>query len=180
MKDLSLHILDVVQNSVSAGAKNIVVSIAEDTKKDTLTILIQDDGKGMAPEIVARVTDPYYTTRTTRHVGLGLPLFKQNAEMSGGSFHIESQVGRGTVVKAIFGHSHFDRPPLGDMPGVLMMLVGSNTEIEYYFKYTKDSKEYVFDTREVKEVLEGLPLNEPAVLRQLKEMVGENLREVKS
>jgi anti-sigma regulatory factor (Ser/Thr protein kinase) len=178
MKDLSLHILDVVQNSVSAGAKNIVVSIAEDTKKDTLTILIQDDGKGMAPEVLARVTDPYYTTRTTRHVGLGLPLFKQNAEMSGGSFHIESEVGRGTVVKAVFGHSHIDRPPLGDMAGVLMMMVGSNPEIEYYYKHSKDGKEYIFDTREVKEVLEGLPLNDPAVLRQLKEMVGENLREV--
>jgi anti-sigma regulatory factor (Ser/Thr protein kinase) len=178
MKDLSLHILDIVQNSVSAGAKNIVVSIAEDTKKDTLTILIQDDGKGMAPDVVARVTDPYFTSRTTRHVGLGLPLFKQNAEMSGGSFHIESQVGRGTVVKAVFGHSHIDRPPMGDMPGVLMMLVGSNPEIEYYYKHTKDGKEYIFDTREVKEVLEGLPLNEPAVLRHLKEMVRENLREV--
>lgn len=178
MKDLSLHILDVVQNSVSAGAKNIVVSIAEDTRKDTLTILIQDDGKGMAPEVLARVTDPYYTTRTTRHVGLGLPLFKQNAEMSGGSFHIESEVGRGTVVKAVFGHSHIDRPPLGDMAGVLMMMVGSNPEIEYYYKHSKDGKKYIFDTREVKEVLEGLPLNDPAVLRQLKEMVGENLREV--
>ncbi|MFN2396399.1 MAG: hypothetical protein ABR597_12005 [Bacteroidales bacterium] len=98
--------------------------------------------------------------------------------MSGGSFHIESQVGQGTTVKAIFGHSHIDRPPLGDIAGVLMMMVGSNTEIEYHYKHTKDGKEYVFDTREVKEVLEDMPLNDPAVLRQLKEMVRENLDEM--
>lgn len=178
MKDLSLHILDIAQNSISAGAKNIVLLIDESTAADKLSILLQDDGKGMAPEVLLRVTDPYYTTRTTRNVGLGLPLFKQNAEMCGGSFHVESEMGRGTVVKAVFGLSHIDRPPLGDLPGVWMILVGSKPEIEFYYKHTRDEKEYVFDTREVKEVLEGLPLTEPAVIRQLKEMIRENLKDL--
>lgn len=178
MKDLSLHILDVTQNSISAGAKNIVLTIEEDSKADKLSIFIQDDGSGIAPDVLERVTDPYYTSRTTRKVGLGLPLFKQNAEMSAGSFQISSEVGKGTLVKAMFGLSHLDRPPLGDMPGVVMILVGSNPDLEFYYKHTKDGNEYVFDTREVKEILDGMPLNDPAVIRHLKEMIKENLMEL--
>ncbi len=178
MKDLSLHILDIAQNSVSAQAKNMIIEIKEDTQLNTYSIHIQDDGKGIPADILERVTDPYYTSRTTRKVGLGLPLFKQNAEMAGGQFTIQSLPGRGTRVMATFLHDHFDRPPLGDIAGVLIILISSNPEIEWYYKHVLNEKEYIFDTREVKEVLEDMPLNEPSVGRYLKEMIRENLKEL--
>ena len=180
MKDISLHILDIAQNSVSAGAKNILISIDENISEDTFTIEIDDDGSGMSEEVVAKVSDPYFTSRTTRHVGLGIPLFKQNALMSGGSFHIKSTVGKGTIVTAVFTHSHLDRPPLGDMPGVIMMLCASNLTIDFVYTHRVNKKVYVFDTKEVNEILEGMPINDPAVLRELKQMIRENLKELKT
>lgn len=179
MKDISLHILDIAQNSVSAQAKNIVIDIHEDSGKDKLSILIQDDGRGMAPEIVQRVTDPFYTTRTTRKVGMGLSLFKQNAQQTGGDLTVESEPGKGTIIKTHFVLSHLDRPPLGDMPGVMMILVGGTTGIEWYYKHRVDDKEYVFDTREVKEALDGMEISEPSVMKYLKDMIRENLQELR-
>jgi len=178
MKDLSLHILDVIQNSVSANAANIKLIIHEDSVADTLTIIIEDDGKGMSEEILAKVTDPFYTTRTTRKVGLGVPLFKQNAEICGGSFEISSTLGKGTRVKAVFGLSHIDRPPLGDIAGVVMLMVSSNPQIDFFYQHQVNQGSYEFNTPEIKEVLEGLPLNDPAVMRQLKEMINENLKDL--
>jgi K+-sensing histidine kinase KdpD len=178
MKDLSLHILDIAQNSISAGAKNVIIEINENTHDNQYTVLIQDDGKGIPADIIEKVTDPYYTSRTTRKVGLGLPLFKQNAEMTEGDFKIDSEPGRGTVVKAAFKHDHLDRPPLGDIAGVIVILVSSNPEMDWYYKHTKDSSEYIFDTSEVREVLDDVPLNEPSVGRYLKEMIRENLKEI--
>jgi len=178
MKDLSLHILDIAQNSISAGAANISIRIDENVAKDTFSIEIEDDGCGMDEQTVQKVTDPYFTSRTTRKVGLGLPLFKQNAEMSGGSFIIESQPGKGTIVRAVFGHSHFDRPPLGDIAGVVMILVGSNPQLDFIYLHKTGKGEYEFDTRQIKEILEDMPLNNPAVIRQLKEMIIENLKDL--
>ncbi len=179
MKDISLHILDIAQNSVSAQSKNIVIDIREDSRTDKLSILIQDDGRGMAPEIVQRVTDPFYTTRTTRKVGMGLSLFKQNAQQTGGDLTVESEPGKGTIVKTHFVRSHIDCPPMGDMPGVMMILVGGTSGIEWYYKHTVDDKEYVFDTREVKEALDGMDISEPSVMRYLKDMIRENLQELR-
>ncbi len=178
MKELSLHILDVAQNSVTAKSQNIKIEIQEDTKDDTFLVVIEDDGKGMSEEVLKKVTDPYFTSRTTRHVGLGVPLMKQNAEMAGGNFQITSEVGKGTLVKALFKHEHFDRPPLGDMAGVISMMVSSNPDIDWIYIHSKNGKTFVFDTREVKEALEGIPLNEPSVSGYLKEMIIENLKEL--
>lgn len=178
MKDLSLHILDIVQNSISANAKTIFIGIDESTLTDTLTIKIDDDGAGMSTEVLARVTDPYYTSRTTRKVGLGLPLFKQNAELTNGSFHIKSEPGKGTTVTAVFGHSHFDRQPLGDMAGVVMILAGANPDLHFTYHHRVDGKEYSFDTEEVKEILEEMPINDPVIIRQLKEMIRENIKDL--
>jgi anti-sigma regulatory factor (Ser/Thr protein kinase) len=178
MKELSLHILDVAQNSVTAKAVNIRIEIQEDTQKNTFLILIEDDGKGMSEEVLKKVTDPYFTSRTTRHVGMGVPLLKQNAEMAGGSFQITSEPGKGTLVKALFQHKHYDRPPLGDMPGVISMMVSSNPDLEWVYKHSKNGQTFVFDTREVKEALEGIPLSEPSVNGYLKEMIEENLKEM--
>ncbi len=179
MKELSLHVLDVIQNSVSANAANIHLIIHENSSAETLTIIIEDDGKGMAPEVLGKVTDPFFTSRTTRKVGLGIPLFKQNAEISGGSFKITSQLGKGTRVKAVFGLSHFDRPPLGDIAGVVMLMVSSNLHINFFYQHKIDQKMYEFNTPEIKEVLEDLPLNDPAVIRHLKEMINENLKDLR-
>jgi anti-sigma regulatory factor (Ser/Thr protein kinase) len=179
MKDLSLHILDIAQNSISAGAKNIQIGINEDIAADTLTIIIEDDGKGIAPGDIEKVTDPYFTSRTTRKVGLGLPLFRQNAEMTNGSFLITSQQGQGTRVKAVFGYNHLDRQPLGDIAGVIIILVGSNPAIEFIYTHEINGEVYSFNTSEIREILEGIPLNDPAVMRQLREMIKENLTDLR-
>ncbi|MFW6352092.1 MAG: ATP-binding protein [Bacteroidota bacterium] len=178
MKELALHILDVAQNSVSADATHMRIEIQEDTQSNTFIVLIEDDGKGMSEEVLKKVTDPYFTSRTTRHVGMGVPLLKQNAEMAGGSFQITSELGKGTLVKALFQHKHYDRPPLGDMAGVISMMVSSNPDLEWVYKHSKNGQTFVFDTREVKEALEGIPLSEPSVSGYLKEMIEENLKEI--
>jgi hypothetical protein len=178
MKDLSLHILDIVQNSISAEASHIRILLKENTAEDTFTIEIEDDGKGIAPEDLEKVVDPYFTSRQTRKVGLGIPLFKQNAEASGGSLTIISEPGKGTTVTAVFGHSHFDRPPLGDIAGVVMILTGANPQLDFIYHHMIDGNEYIFNTLEIKEILEDLPISDPAVIRQLKEMINENLKEL--
>lgn len=180
MKDLSLHILDIVQNSITAGGRNIFVNISEQSQSDTCTISISDDGCGMSPEVLQRVTDPFYTSRTTRKVGMGIPLFKQNAEQSGGSLQIESQKGKGTRVVAVFGLNHIDRPPLGDIAGVITILCGSNPRIRFCYTHIIDSERYVFDTEEVNQALDGLEINQPQVLRYLKQMIQENLAHMKA
>jgi anti-sigma regulatory factor (Ser/Thr protein kinase) len=179
MKDLSLHILDIAQNSISAGARKIKIHIDENLVKDKLTIIIDDDGKGIAPEDLHKVSDPYFTGRTTRKVGLGIPLFKQNAEMTDGSFSINSELNVGTSVKAVFGYNHIDRQPLGDIAGVMVILVSANTAIDFLYIHSYNEKEYVFDTMEIKEILDDIPLNDPAVIKQLREMINENLKDLR-
>ncbi|KAF5083399.1 Histidine kinase-, DNA gyrase B-, and HSP90-like ATPase [anaerobic digester metagenome] len=178
MKDLSLHILDIAQNSITAKATLIQIAIVEDTVADTYTITITDNGCGIPPEMLAKVTDPYTTSRTTRKVGLGIPLFKQNAERTGGQLTLESEVGKGTVLTAVFVRSNIDRPILGDIAGVVVILVSANPKIDFVYSHSVNSNCYVFDTREVREALDGLPLNEPSVIPLLKEMIASNLEEL--
>lgn len=178
MKDLSLHILDIAQNSITAKATLIQIAIVEDTVADTYTITITDNGYGIPPDMLARVTDPYITSRTTRKVGLGIPLFKQNAERTGGGLTITSEVGKGTVLTAVFVHSNIDRPVLGDIAGVVVILVSANPSIDFVYTHVVNQQSYVFDTREVREALDGIPLNEPSVIPLLKEMIAANLEEL--
>lgn len=179
MNDLSLHVLDIVQNSITAGANLIGIEVIEKITENTLTIRISDNGKGMSPTQLAQVTNPYFTTRTTRKVGLGVPLFKQNAEMSGGSFCIESNTEKGTVVTAMFGYNHLDRPPLGDMANTVILLASSNPAIDFIYTYQRNEQTYIFDTREVKEALDQIPINEPQIIRMLTEMIRENCKDMK-
>lgn len=179
MNDLSLHILDIVQNSISAKATLIGIDVFENPLQNTLTVRVSDNGCGMSPEQVANVTDPYFTSRTTRKVGLGVPLLKQNAELSGGRFSIESELGKGTTTTAVFGYTHLDRPPLGDVANAVILLVSANPELDFIYTYRYNNNEYIFDTREVKEALEGVPLNEPQIIEMLTEMIRENSRELK-
>ena len=179
MPELALHILDLVQNSVSAGATRVVVTIAWDTSADTLLISIEDDGKGMAPELLERVTSPFTTTRTTRKVGLGIPLFKQLAEMCDGELTIDSTVGRGTKTQARFRASHMDLPPLGDLKGTIETLVIACPERpEFCFIYRVDGHEFIFDTASVREAVGNLPLNEPEIVGWIGQYVAEGIGEV--
>lgn len=176
MRDLSMHITDIVQNSVRAKASLIQLRIEETV--DYLLMTFSDDGTGMDAETVQKVSDPFYTSRTTRKVGMGIPLFKQNAELTEGSVHIESELGKGTVLKAVFGLRHIDRPPMGDLPSTVAMLITGNPGVELVFSYIKGDDEFVLDSREVKEVLGDVDIRLPKVTSFLKEMIEENLKEL--
>lgn len=178
MKDLSLHILDIVQNSVVAQASNIEIRIEVDKKNDYLAIIITDNGKGMSPEFLQSVTDPYTTTRTTRKVGLGLPLLKQNAERTGGSMKIESIVGQGTRLCAILNPNNIDCLPMGDIPGVIAMLICSYPSINFYFTQIVNSRDFSISSGEIADALDGLPLNNPSVYPLVKELIASNLDEL--
>jgi len=179
MKNIALHILDIVQNSTKAGAQLVKIAIREDLAENTFLVTIEDNGCGMDADFLQKVADPYTTTRTTRKVGMGLSLLKQNAEMTDGSFRIDSAKGRGTKVEACFGHKHIDRPALGDIVGVVLMLITGNPQVDFVYAHEKDGESFVLDTREVKEALEGMALNTPEVRPMLKELITENLKELK-
>lgn len=170
--------MDIVQNSLTAGANEVFVHVTENMETDLLTIMVEDNGRGMDKETVVKVSDPYYTTRTTRKVGLGIPLLKQHAEMAGGKLVLDSEPGKGTKLEATFLHSHVDRQELGDLAGVMVILVGANPNIRFVYKHRVNESEVVFDTTEVEEVLDGVPINEPGVLKYLREMIGEQLAEL--
>lgn len=174
MKELSLNILDIVQNSISAGAHNISIDIIESEKDDVLKISIGDDGRGMDEDMLSHVTDPFTTTRTTRRVGMGLPLFKMEAEMSGGSIDIKSIKGSGTTVSASFGLSNIDRPPLGDMTATMTALIQGSPDIDFIYTRISDKGEFRFSTAEIRKELEGIPLTEPSVLKWINEYIAEN------
>lgn len=177
MKDLSMHIMDILQNSTRAKATEITLEVLLDSEKETLTLVFKDNGCGMDEETVQKVIDPFYTSRTTRKVGLGLPLLKQNCEMTGGSMHIESKVGVGTTVTAVFGLTHLDTPPMGDLAGTVVLTISAYPDIRFIFHYKLDDEvDYVLDTKEVNEILDGLPINDPDVIASLKEMVEENIK----
>jgi K+-sensing histidine kinase KdpD len=149
MEDLALHILDIMENSISGSARQIVVLIAEDTQRDLLTIEITDDGKGMDAETRTRALDPFFTTRTTRRVGLGLPLLAQAAAESGGSFQLMSEPSKGTTVKASFQHSHPDRKPLGDVAETIRTIMAGRPELGLRYEHRVDDSVYQFDTNDV-------------------------------
>ena len=169
LREISLHILDLAENSLSAGASLITIEVTEDTRQDRLEVRVADNGRGMDPEMTARVTDPFVTSRTTRRVGLGLPFLKQAAEMCNGQFEIESTVGVGTTVTAIFQNSHVDRMPMGDLSGTLLTLVIGYPQADFVFRHTVNGQVFEFDTRPIKAELEGVGLSEPSVIAYLKQ-----------
>lgn len=173
MREISLHILDIVQNSIVASATKIEVYICEDVKADTLTIVIKDNGCGMSEEFLAKVVDPFTTKRTTRKVGLGIPLYKMAAENTGGSFDIKSKVGEGTVVTAVFGYSHIDRQPLGNMAETMLGLFTSYENIDFIYRHTVNEKTFEVDTSEIKSVLGDVSFSAPEVYLWLSEYLKE-------
>jgi len=178
MKELSLHLLDIAQNSVAAGAKNIDLVLQEDEQRDC-RMVIADNGKGMSQEFLAEVTDPFTTTRTTRKVGMGLPLLRMSAEQTGGKLEIESQVGVGTTVTALFRTAHIDCPPMGDLPSTVAALIQGAPDVEWTYRHTTPKGSFTLDTRELRSVLGDVPLNEPAVTLWIQEYLQEQELELK-
>lgn len=165
--------MDVAQNSVRAEAKLVSITVNESDKDDFLSISIEDDGCGMSEEQVAQVIDPFFTTRTTRKVGLGVPLFKLSAEQTGGSFDIKSKIGEGTTTTASYVKSHVDMTPLGDINSTVRFLIQCNPEINFVFTRTTDNGSFTLDTRELKEVLGDVSLDTPDVLEWIKQYLEE-------
>jgi anti-sigma regulatory factor (Ser/Thr protein kinase) len=171
MEDLSLHILDIVENATVAGATHVAITLRRDTAQDLLEILIVDNGRGMDAEMVARVRDPFVTTRTTRRVGLGLPLLEQSAQEAGGKLTVTSEPGRGTRVHATFRDSHIDRRPLGDIAETMVTLLLGNPEIDFVFTADFDGEETIIDTQELKKELGDTPITAPPVLQLIRETI---------
>ena len=181
MRELSLHILDILQNSVEAGASRVELILDEDLENDRFSITVRDNGRGMDASQIARATDPFFTTRTTRHVGLGLPLLAAAAEHSGGGLHITSTPGEGTTVEAVFRHSHIDRVPLGNIQGSLLAFMMSNTagqSCDLSYRHRVNDREFAFDTADIRRELEGVPLSHPMVRNWLKEFISEGEKDV--
>ncbi len=178
MKELSLNILDVVQNSIRAKSQSINVVIEESVKKNSIRIIITDDGQGISEEMLPDVTDGFVTSRTKRKVGLGLPFLRQHAESAGGWLKIRSHEGAGTRVEASFILDHIDRQPMGDIAGVIKILMMTNPDIEFRYKHSTDSGEFTVDTREIKETFEVNSLNDNNLMKDVKSMMVENLRSI--
>ena len=177
MKDLSLHLLDVAKNSVAAGARHVSITLDED-QDGWLTLAIADDGRGMEPEFLARVTDPFTTTRTTRKVGLGLPLLRLTAEQTGGSLSIDSTVGAGTTLTARFQRRHLDCPPLGDLPGAVALLIQGSPDMELEYRHTTPRGEAALSTAELRDILGGdISLAEPEVFAWIQDYLTEQENE---
>lgn len=177
MKELSLNILDVAENSVKAKATLTAIRLTDDG--ETLTLVIEDDGCGMTEEVVRAVTDPFYTTRTTRKVGLGLPLLKLAAEMTGGAMTVVSRAAaehpddHGTTVTARFIKTHIDCTPLGDVVETMVTLIQGHPDTDFLFCHTMTDREVTLDTRELRQVLEGVPLNSYEVLQWIEAFLRE-------
>ena len=174
MEDLSLHILDIAENSVAAKANKIEIRISEDTEKDLLSLEVIDNGEGMDKETQKKALDPFFTSRTVRRFGFGLPLLSEAAKAANGHLSIESKKGEGTKIKADFQYSHIDRKPLGDMNQTIITLVIGNPEIDLIYVHKKNNHEYILDTKKIKEQLKEAPINSPEGIR----MIRENLKKI--
>lgn len=178
MTELSLNVLDIAQNSIKAKASLIEISVTMDTATDKMEIKITDNGCGMSKEQVEKVIDPFYTTRTTRKVGLGVSFFKMAAELAGGSFEIKSELGKGTSVRAVFMISNIDRMPLGNMSETIESLIVYNTDIDFIYTYSVNGESFALSTAEMKEILGDVPLNAPEVVEYIRDYLRENTQAV--
>jgi len=177
MRELSLHILDALENSLEARATCIELIIEEDLAADRLSITIRDNGRGMTEAQLPRIFDAFFTTRSTRHVGLGIPLFKAAAELCNGSLTVTSQLGKGTTLQVTFQHSHIDRAPLGDIAGTLLAFILAG-QCDLHCVHRVGEREFEFDTAEIRAELGDVPLTHPAVRKWLREFIAEGEEEL--
>jgi len=179
MKEIALHIMDISQNSIRAGADEIRITVSESPSSDVLTLTVADNGSGMDEETCRKATDPWFTSRTTRRVGMGLPLLQMNAALSGGGMTITSVPGNGTTVTASFGYTHLDRPPLGDVSGTVALLIFANPAINVAYTHSYNGTEWSISTAEIIAELGSNALTDLAIVRSLKEIISENLANIK-
>jgi len=175
MDEIASHIIDIVANSVTAKATYVTVDILRNTQENLLTLHIKDNGVGMDNETVKKVLDPFYTTKKGKRVGLGVPLLKGTAETTGGTFSLSSTVGEGTNISASFDLSHPDLPPLGNLRDTILVLIVSNPDTDFRFEITADSRKFVLDTREVRDILGDVPINHPDVITFLTKYIDDNM-----
>ncbi len=181
LTEISLNVIDIVRNSVRAGATLVEIEILRDTVRNELTMRISDNGCGMSEDQLKKVEDPFYTSRKTRKVGLGIPFLKQQAEVTGGHFTIESEQGKGTTTEALFKTDNIDCMPLGDISSSIFLLVTTSDEgIDYVYRYETDGHGFVLDTREIRKQIGDIPLSTGEVASFIKEFLEENKAEVDS
>ena len=178
MRELALHILDIAENSIAAGASQIEICIRKDSRDDELIISVKDNGKGMDEELIAKVMDPFTTSRTTRKVGLGIPLLKQASDASNGEMTIESQLGKGTLLTAKFQESHIDRMPIGNLADTFLTLLLGTPEVNWVLDYQVNDEVFHFDDTEVKEVLDGMSLTDYRVIEYLTNTIQNGINEI--
>lgn len=178
LPEISLNILDIAQNSIRANASLIQISVAQDTVAKTLSVTIQDDGCGMTEQQVQQVIDPFYTTRTTRKIGLGVPFFRSEALMTGGTFSITSTPGVGTTTTAVFHTDHIDCMPIGDLNSTILILITMNETIDFLYAYSNQNKSFSLDTRELRQILNDIPFSTPDVKQFIQAYLYEHQLEV--
>jgi anti-sigma regulatory factor (Ser/Thr protein kinase) len=175
VEDISLHVLDIAENSIRAAATRIEITLTRDVKNDILSVVLVDNGRGMDPETLAKVRDPFFTTKGKK-TGLGIPLLAQVAEQAGGSVRIDSAPGKGTRVSVSFTLSHVDRPAVGSMADTLLTLIAGHPDLDYVYEEREDGRVFRFDTREIKNELEGVPINTPGALTAIRGMFKEQIK----
>ena len=178
MRELSLHILDIVENGITAGADCIHIEVIESLAEDLLTIKIRDNGRGISAEKLDKLKDPFVTSRTTRRVGLGLPLLAAAAERCDGKLAVEAGTLGGTEVTATFRYSHIDRAPMGDMASTMATLLMGNPQIDFVYTHVIDGQEFILDTRELKKELGDNSLEDPMVIHQLGKSIRTSLNQL--
>lgn len=178
MKELSLHLLDIVQNSIKAGATKIDIEIIEDTVEDLFSFSVKDNGCGMSEEFVNKVRNPFTTTRTTRKVGLGIPLLEAAALQCDGGLDIESEPGVGTTLTVRFRYSHIDRAPLGDVTETMTTLISGSPDIDFVYRHSINGNAFVFKTEDCRQILQEVPLNTPDVLMWIEGTLQEGIQDI--
>lgn len=175
MLELAAHILDIAENSVRAGAGLVEIIIIEDNAENLLSIEINDDGCGMTKEEIKKACDPFYTTKTVRRVGLGIPLLTDAAERAGGKLDLESIKGKGTRLKATFQLDHLDRQPMGDIISTLIILIAGNCDIDFLFRHRKNNRQFEMDTRDIRKEIDDISINHPQILKYIRNVLEEGL-----
>jgi anti-sigma regulatory factor (Ser/Thr protein kinase) len=178
MLELAEHILDIAENSIRAGAGTVEIVINEDSVKDLLTIEINDNGSGMTKKEIKKVEDPFYTTKTVRRVGLGIPLLANAAEMAGGSLRLKSAKGKGTKLTATFALSHLDRQPMGNITTTMLTLIAGNSEVDFIYKHRHNDRQFALDTRKIRKEIEDVRINHPEIIKYIRGVIDEGLREI--
>jgi hypothetical protein len=175
MLELAAHILDIAENSIRAGATLVSIIINEDEKENLLSIEINDDGSGMSKEEIKKVFDPFYTTKTVRRIGLGVPLLYDAAQRAGGNLHLDSIKGKGTKLTATFQLDHLDRQPMGDIIGTLITLIAGNCDVDFLFRHKNNDRQFEMDTRDIRKEIDEIPLNHPEILKYIRGVLEDGL-----